>query len=329
MRQGYKPRILLGGLMSDGHAKRRDVHLWVAIFGVLATFVGIAAGLYPDQAKQIVKGITGYDPPPTPIIGTEGDQQQIPVDDLEPAAFGNALANAATVTRVRVFGSGLDPALKQALDTLIASHRVETLAWSPNSWAVVFDRNQFVGRNLPGNLLNQLTLLRGTRKQIREIAFPSFSGWALLLENNELRSQVPPQGLPEALAAARNRGEVANWIGFHHLGGWVLSAGTSSLKAEGPFAGDGDTVLPSRLRRMPSGARVSFTDAGGYLVVNGDSAWASGIPEEAIRQITDLLRRGGRVRAASFLTDGRWVAVAEEPLSAGPQAQNAALLHGR
>lgn len=290
--------------MSDG-TTRRDAHFWVTVIGVLVAVAGILIGLYSPEARRMLDRLVG-------ISTIRTDSAKVVVDS----------AGREDSAQFRIFAEGLDPDLDRTLSRLIADHVIESVAWSPQSWAVVFDGNEVVGHNVPQGLLRDVASVRRAGRRVREVVFTLGGGWAVTDDQSAVRGSGLPPGLREAIDAARTDAEAVNWIRLNHTGGWVLSRG-SETTAAGVFT---DPRLPDLVHTLSRDALVSLTPDGGHLIVDGQRVlYSRGIPDQVLRQIEGVLSGGGRIRAMTFLDENHWLLLAETPARSPAHAQSALL----
>jgi CubicO group peptidase (beta-lactamase class C family) len=193
--------------------------------------------------------------------------------------------------------------LKALIETARKGAEIKCIAFAPNGgWVMLFAKNGFASRNIPAQALRTLIEQQKKGTEFKSLSFSPNGGWALFTSTGFFALDIgedPFQKLNELL----KQRQLLKSISFTPTGGWIILSDRNSY-----FAHDVPVELLQELDELGTNKSefksIVFAPNGGWAVLYDKNRVATGqnFPEEPLKSIDALRKKGRPLKSVSFLT---------------------------
>jgi formylglycine-generating enzyme required for sulfatase activity/serine/threonine protein kinase len=184
-----------------------------------------------------------------------------------------------------------------------ADAKLKSITFAPNGgWAILYNENKYVAKNIPEDALNKLGQLAGEGHELRSLTFSPNGGWAILYDKHGYSIRhIPDEAFKQIVELAKQDAELKS-ITFAPQNGWVILYNKNDYLTK--------KIPDAALKKLAEFAKqdaelksITFTPHEGWAILyNKNDYFTKKIPDEAFTKLGEA--KHGAERKSTDLKPG-------------------------
>jgi len=189
---------------------------------------------------------------------------------------------------------------------LVQAHLVYSEAEARAGWAVLYDKNGYLTRDIPDEALERLDTLAKQGAELRSIAFMPNGGWVILYDKSGYSTSKVPDEAFQRLETFAKQGAELKSIAFTPNGGWAILYNKNGYSTRN-IPDEAFERLGTLAKQGVELKSIAFTPGGGWAVVSDKHGYFTrNIPDGTFKKLGELATQDAEIRTITFTAGGGW-----------------------